>query len=195
MNLPETLHREYKHRPHRRLVAGPLAIGIILGYPKFVVATCGELPMSDEQGYDNNKLEGDNTRHESTAIERRPITNEISPRRSAYSRASDPQDAPNYNYGAEESGSQIDYTKYIRGILKRKRLIIILVFITTVLVTFEMYRRKEYYQSYSVISVGNEDTSRVKYGEYDWVIQNDENLKTRLFMLNSPSLIEEVIVE
>jgi polysaccharide biosynthesis transport protein len=166
-----------------------------LGYQNYVVAAYGELPMSDEQDYVIYKIEGDNTLYKRTAIERRPVISETLPGQPAYPRASYHQDAHNYNYSAEESGSQIDYTKYIRGIFKRKWLIAILVFMTTILVTFEMYRRKEYYQSYSVISIGKEDTSLVKYGENDLVIQSDESIKTKLFMLNSPSLIEDVIVQ
>ena len=151
--------------------------------------------MSDEQDYVIYKIEGDNTLSKQTVIERRLIASDTFPGQAAYPRASYQQEAPGYNYGAEESGAQIEYAKYIRGIFKRRRLIAILVIVITLLVTFEIYRRKEYYRSYSVISIGKEDTSLVKYGENDLVIQGDESIKTKLFMLDSVSLIEEVIVE
>ena len=150
--------------------------------------------MSDEKDYVSYKVEGDNTLYKQTAIERRLITGDTLPGQPAYPRAYDHQDAHSYNYTTEEDDAQIDYAKYIRGIFKRKWLIAVLVFMTTILVTFEMYRRKEYYQSYSVISIGKEDTSLVKYGENDLVIQSDESIKTKLFMLNSTLLIEDVIV-
>ena len=151
--------------------------------------------MSDEQDCIIYKMEGDDTLYKKTVIERRPITSEALPGQPAYPRAYERQDAPSYNYVADESVSQIDYTKYIKRIFKRKWVIVTLVFIATLLVTFEMYRRKEYYQSYSVISIGKEDTSLVKYGENDLVLQSDESIKTKLFMLKSASLIEDVIVE
>lgn len=151
--------------------------------------------MPDEQDYATHKTEGDNTLSKRTAIERRLITSDTLPGQLAYPQAPYHQDAHGYDCGAEESVPQIDYARYIRGIFKRKWLIVTLVLITTLLITLEMYRRKEYYQSYSVVSIGKEDTSLVKYGEYDLVIQNDESIRTKLFTLNSASLIEDVIAE
>jgi uncharacterized protein involved in exopolysaccharide biosynthesis len=176
-------------------VADLPATRIILDCQKQVVALHGEFPMSDEQDYVIYKRDGDDPLHKSTAIERRQITSETLPGPRAFLRVPDHQDAYNYTYGAEESSPQIDYSKYIKGIFKRKWLIAILVLITTALVTNEMYRRKEYYQAYSVISIGKEYTSVVKYGENDLVIQSDESIKSKLFLLNTPALIEEVIVD
>jgi polysaccharide biosynthesis transport protein len=125
-----------------------------------------------------------------TALERRQLTNETF----SYPRV-DYQDTNNYGYGADEGSSRIDLSRCVRGILKRKWSIALLVIFVTSLVTFEMYRRKETYQSYAIVSVGKEDTSLIKYGENDLVIQSDESMKTKLFMLNSTPLIEDVIVD
>ena len=119
-----------------------------------------------------------------TALERHQLTNETF----SYPRG-DYQDTNIYGYGADEGNSQIDLSRCLRGILKRKWSIALLVLIVTSLVTFEMYRRKETYQSYAIVSVGKEDTSLIKYGENDLVIQSDESMKTKLFMLNSTPLL------
>jgi capsular exopolysaccharide synthesis family protein len=103
--------------------------------------------------------------------------------------------ADGYNINrAEEEGVQVDWVKWARAILRRKRLIAAVVAIGTALTLFAAFQMRDAYQAYSVIYVGKEDTAVVKVREGDLVVQNDESMRTKMYLLQSTPLIEEVIV-
>ena len=129
---------------------------------------------------------------EKTALEYRqaPINTQL--QRAGY-RRTDYVDDYNIN-GAEEEGIQVDWTKWARAVFRRKRLIAAAVAVGTALSLFVALRTRDAYQAYTVISVGKEDTPVIKFREGDLIIQNDESLKTKMYLLQSNPLIEEVIV-
>jgi polysaccharide biosynthesis transport protein len=96
--------------------------------------------------------------------------------------------------GAEEEGVQVDWVRWARAIFRRKRLIGAVVTIGTALSLFAAFRTRDDYQAYAVIYVGKEDTAVVKVREGDLVIQNEESLRTKMYLLQSNPLVEEVIV-
>jgi polysaccharide biosynthesis transport protein len=96
--------------------------------------------------------------------------------------------------GAEEEGVQIDWAKWARAIFRRKRLIVAVAAIGTALSLFAAFRTRDAYQAYAVIYAGKEDTAVIKVREGDLVVQNDESLRTKMYLIQSNPLIEEVIV-
>jgi subunit length determinant Wzz-like protein len=103
--------------------------------------------------------------------------------------------AEGYNInGAEEEGVQVDWAKWARAIFRRKRPIIAIVTIGTALSLFAAFRTRDAYQAYAVIYAGKEDTAVIKVREGDLVVQNDESLRTKMYLLQSNPLVEEVIV-
>jgi capsular exopolysaccharide synthesis family protein len=129
---------------------------------------------------------------EKTALEYRQAPIDAQLQRAGYRR---PDYVDDYNNnGAEEEGIQVDWTKWARGVYRRKRLIAYVVVAGTAISLFAALRMRDAYQAYAVISVGKEDTSVLKLREGDLVIQNDESLKTKMYMLQSNPLVEEVIV-
>src|SRR5215813_9339500 len=108
-------------------------------------------------------------------------------------RRTDYADVYNVN-GAEEEGVQVDWVKWARAIFRRKRLVVAVVAIGTALSLFAAFRTRDAYEAYSVIYVGKEDTAVIKVREGDLVVQNDESMRTKMYLLQSTPLIEEVIV-
>ena len=82
----------------------------------------------------------------------------------------------------------------MRAIFRRKWLIAAIVAIGTAFSLFAAFRTRDAYQAYAVISVGKEDTAVIKVREGDLVVQNDESLRTKMYLLQSNPLVEEVIV-
>ena len=101
-----------------------------------------------------------------------------------------------YGYDGEE---KVHLREVWRTIRKRKWLIISIVLIVTSLVTMEMYRTKPIYQASTIIEVGKENTTLVRSG--DLVINDDSdpfyqvNIKTKMLLLNSRELHEDVVVD
>jgi polysaccharide biosynthesis transport protein len=108
-------------------------------------------------------------------------------------RRTDYADAYNIN-GAEEEGVQVDWVKWARAIFRRKRLVVAVVAIGTALSLFAAFRTRDAYEAHAVIYVGKEDTAVIKVREGDLIVQNDESLRTKMYLLQSDPLVEEVIV-
>lgn len=102
---------------------------------------------------------------------------------------------PEGYYGAEEEGVQpINWERWVSAIFKRKWLIGSIVAIGTTISLFVSFRMRNAFKAYTVISIGKEDTTVIKAREGDLIVQNDEPLTTKMYMLQSAPLIEEVIV-
>src|SRR5215510_397013 len=108
-------------------------------------------------------------------------------------RRTDYADAHNIN-GAEEEGVQVDWVKWARAIFRRKRLVVAVVAIGTALSLFAAFRTRDAYEAHAVIYVGKEDTAVIKVREGDLIVQNDESLRTKMYLVQSDPLVEEVIV-
>src|SRR5262249_47903660 len=99
-----------------------------------------------------------------------------------------------YN-GAEEEGVQtVDWERWGRAIFRRKWLIAASVAIGTAFSLFAAFRTRDAYQAFTVLSVGKEDTAVIKAKEGDLIVRNDEPLTTKMYLLQSAPLVEEVIV-
>jgi capsular exopolysaccharide synthesis family protein len=129
---------------------------------------------------------------EKTSLEHRRALIDAQPQRVGYYQ---PNYADDYSVnGVEEEGIQIDWAKWARAVLRRKRLIAAIAAVGTAISLFVALRTRDAYQAYAVLSVGKEDTAVIKLREGDLVIQNDESLKTKMYLLQSSPLVEEVIV-
>ncbi|MBO0860663.1 MAG: polysaccharide biosynthesis tyrosine autokinase [Chloracidobacterium sp.] len=127
---------------------------------------------------------------EKTALEHRQALSDA--QRSAYYRADNPEG--HYN-GAEEEGVQpVDWARWASAIVRRKWLIFAVVAIGTAFSLFAAFRTRDSYQAFAVISVGKEDTALIKANQGDLIVQNDEPLTTKMYLLQSAPLVEEVIV-
>src|SRR5690348_2092145 len=120
---------------------------------------------------------------EKTALENRQAPIDAQLQRAGYHRA-DYADGYNLN-GAEEDGVQVDWAKWARAIFRRKELVAAVAAIGTVLSLLAALRTRDTYQAYAVISVGKEDSPVIKFREGDLIIQNDESLKTKMYLLQS----------
>ncbi len=107
---------------------------------------------------------------------------------------------PGYGYGdsyGKEEG-KIHLRELWRTVRKRKWLIVTIVFVISVLVTIEMYRTKNTYQATTMIEVGKDNTSVARSGalyidDYDPFYM--VTIKTKMLMIQSRSLLEDVVVE
>src|SRR5215831_16598816 len=102
--------------------------------------------------------------------------------------------ADGYPSGAEDEGGQVDWVRWAHAILRHKWLIVAVVASGTALSLFAAFRTRDAYQAYAVISVGKEDTAVIKVREGDLIVQNDEPLTTKMYLLQSAPLVEEVII-
>lgn len=100
-----------------------------------------------------------------------------------------------YGYGTEDD--KAPFRETWRVLRKRKWLIVSIVLIITSLVSVEMYRSKAIYQASTIIEIGRENSTIVRSGD---LIINDEsdpqyqvNIKTKMLLLNSRELHEEVV--
>jgi capsular exopolysaccharide synthesis family protein len=103
-----------------------------------------------------------------------------------------------YGYGAPADDQKIHLRELWRTVRKRKWLIVTIAFIITTLVTIDMYRTKETYQASTLIEIGKEMTTLGRPGS----IYGDDydpfymvNIKTKMLMVKSHSLLEEVVNE
>ncbi len=104
-----------------------------------------------------------------------------------------------YGYGYGSPEQKIHLRELWRTVRKRKWLIATLVFVITTLVTIEMYRTKDIFQSSTLIEIGK-DTSRI--GSPGGSIFGDDydpfylvNIKTKMLAVKSHSLLESVVLE
>src|SRR5262247_1993904 len=129
---------------------------------------------------------------EKTALEHRQELSDAQPQRAGYYRT---DYAEGHYNGAEEEGVQpVDWERWARALFKRKWLIAAVVAVGTAFSLFAAFRTRDAYQAFAVISVGKEDTSVIKAREGDLIVQHDEPLTTKMYMLQSAPLVEEVIV-
>src|SRR5215510_8077128 len=129
---------------------------------------------------------------ERNALERRQELIDAQPQRAGYYRT---DYAEGHYNGAEEEGVQpVDWARWARAIFKRKWLIAAIVAVGTALSLFAAFRTKDAYQAFAVVSVGKEDTAVIKAKDGNLIVQNDEPLTTKMYLLQSAPLVEEVIV-
>ena len=129
---------------------------------------------------------------EKTALERRQELIDAQPQRAGYYRT---DYAEGHYNGAEEEGTQpVDWAKWVRAIFKRKWLIAAIVAVGTAFSLFAAFRTRDAYQAFAVISIGKEDTAAIKVREGNLIVQNDEPLTTKMYLLQSAPLVENVIV-
>src|SRR5262245_50779299 len=129
---------------------------------------------------------------EKTALERRQELIDSQPLRAGYYRT---DYAEGHYNGAEEEGVQpVDWARWARAIFKRKWLIATIVAVGTAFSLFAAFRTRDAYQAFAVVSVGKEDTAVIKAREGNLIVQNDEPLTTKMYLLQSAPLVEEVIV-
>jgi succinoglycan biosynthesis transport protein ExoP len=129
---------------------------------------------------------------EKTALERRQELIDAQPQRAGYYRT---DYAEGHYNGAEEEGVQpVDWARWVRAIFKRKWLIAAIVAVGTAFSLFAAFRTRDAYQAFAVISVGKEDTAAIKVREGNLIVQNDEPLTTKMYLLQSAPLVEDVIV-
>jgi polysaccharide biosynthesis transport protein len=104
-----------------------------------------------------------------------------------------------YGYGEDEGIHLRDIWRTIR---KRKWLILVIAVIVTSIVTVEAFRTKSIYMASAMIELGKENTTMVKSGNGDVVIQTDDtdlyyplmSIKTKMLRLTSEPLLEDVVV-
>lgn len=106
--------------------------------------------------------------------------------------------ASSYDYGYGED-EKVHLRELWRIIRKRRWLIITIVLLVTGLVTIEMYRTRPIYQASTILEIGKENTALVRSG--DLVINDDSdpyyqvNIKTKMLLLNSRELHEDVVAD
>src|SRR5215813_6316163 len=130
---------------------------------------------------------------EKTALEHRQAVSDPHPQRSGYYRTDHAEG--HYTNVAEEEGVQpVDWERWARAIFKRKWLIAAIVAVGTAFSLFAAFRTRDAYQAFAVVSVGKEDTAVIKAKDGNLIVQNDEPLTTKMYLLQSAPLVEEVIV-
>ncbi|MBO0859222.1 MAG: polysaccharide biosynthesis tyrosine autokinase [Chloracidobacterium sp.] len=100
-----------------------------------------------------------------------------------------------YGAGVEGGENRFDWARWTSAILRRKWMIIAFVAIGVGGAVITAFRMRDTYQAFTVIYVGKEDTSVVKASAGDLIQQNDDSLKTKMYLLQSNPLIEDVIVD
>src|SRR5215831_1142517 len=129
---------------------------------------------------------------EKTALEHRQALSDAQPQRAGYYRT---DYAEGHYNGPEEEGVQsVDWERWARAIFKRKWLIAAIVAIGTAFSLLAAFRTRDAYQAFVVLSVGKEDTAVIKAREGNLIVQNDEPLTTKMYLLQSAPLVEEVII-
>jgi polysaccharide biosynthesis transport protein len=103
-----------------------------------------------------------------------------------------------YGYGNAPDDQKIHLRELWRTVRKRKWLIATITVIITTLVTIDMYRTKDTYQASALIEIGKDMTTLGRPGS----IYGDDydpfymvNIKTKMLMVKSHSLLEVVVTE
>src|SRR5215813_1137030 len=129
---------------------------------------------------------------EKTALEHRQALSDAQPQRAGYYRTDYAEG--HYNVPEEEGVQSVDWERWARAIFKRKWLIAAIVAIGTAFSLLAAFRTRDAYQAFAVLYVGKEDTAVIKAREGDLIVQNDDPLTTKMYLLQSAPLVEEVIV-
>ncbi|MBL8205226.1 MAG: polysaccharide biosynthesis tyrosine autokinase [Blastocatellia bacterium] len=100
----------------------------------------------------------------------------------------------------ESKESSVDLRELWLMVRRRKWLVLTIITIVTTIVAIQMYRSKNYYQANTIIEIGKESTTITK--DVGVNVQDDGfdpyyqvNIKTKMLMLTSHSLLEDVVVK
>jgi polysaccharide biosynthesis transport protein len=107
-----------------------------------------------------------------------------------------------YGYGISEEQDGIHLRDVWRTVRKRKWLILSITVVFTILVTIEAYRTKPSYMATSIVELGKENTTMVKSGTGELIIQTDDadpynpevGIKTKIIRITTDVLLEDVVV-
>ncbi|MBS1808838.1 MAG: polysaccharide biosynthesis tyrosine autokinase [Acidobacteria bacterium] len=104
-----------------------------------------------------------------------------------------------YEESYEESKeSSFDVRDLWHLVRRRKWLVLTIITIVTTIVAIQMYRAKSYYQAQAMIEIGKESSTIVRDGiaiqDNDFDPYYQVNIKTKMLMLTSRSLLEDVVV-
>lgn len=135
---------------------------------------------------------------EKSELEKIPLqTIEISARETSGVRPHYPN-SYGYGYGTGSDDQKIHLRELWRTVRKRKWLIATIAVIITTLVTIDMYRTKDTFQASALIEIGKDMTTLGRPGS----IYGDDydpfymvNIKTKMLMVKSHSLLEAVVTE
>jgi capsular exopolysaccharide synthesis family protein len=108
----------------------------------------------------------------------------------------DPYDDPHLE---EPKDGSVDLRELWLIVRRRKWLVLTLITIVTTIVAIQMYRTDNYYQANSIIEIGKESTTITREAGVN--VQDEGfdpyyqvNIKTKMLMLTSHSLLEDVVV-
>jgi polysaccharide biosynthesis transport protein len=129
-------------------------------------------------------------------LEKAPQREELSPVRAVYAKAAYPG-SYGYGYGYGAPDDRIHVRELWRTVRKRKWLVLVIALMVGTIVTIEVFRTKSTYQASTTLEIGKENTMLVKSG--DVVVEAEESdlktdIKTRMLVLTSHPLLEDVIV-
>ena len=98
----------------------------------------------------------------------------------------------------ESQESSFDIRDLWHLVRRRKWLVMTIITIVTTIVAIQMYRSKSYYQAQAMLEVGKEGNTIVREGiaiqDNDFDPYYQVNIKTKMLMLTSRSLLEDVVV-
>jgi len=104
-------------------------------------------------------------------------------------------DLASYSHGNGTENDSIHLRDLWHTVRKRKWLVIVIAIVVTTIATIEVYRTKSIYQASATIEIGKDHATLVKSG--DVVIQTDDSdsIKTKMLMLKSRPLLEDVVID
>ena len=109
----------------------------------------------------------------------------------------DPYDESHFE---ESKESSVDLRELWLMVRRRKWLVLTIITMVTTIVAIQMYRAKSYYQASTIIEIGKESAAITR--EAGVSIQDEGfdpyyqvNIKTKMLMLTSHSLLEDVVVK
>ncbi|HKG21826.1 MAG TPA: GumC family protein, partial [Blastocatellia bacterium] len=102
-----------------------------------------------------------------------------------------------YGYGYGAPDDRMHARELWRTVRKRKWLVLVIALIVSTIATIEVFRTKATYQASTTLEIGKDNTMLVKSG--DLVVEAEESdlktdIKTRMLVLTSHPLLEDVIV-
>ena len=103
-------------------------------------------------------------------------------------------DGSEYGYGPD-ANEDLHLRSLWRIVRKRKWLVISVTIIITTLVTLQVLGKKSVYLAKTVIKIDKENSTVLKIGEVTLQADDSDTINTDILVLNSTSLIEDMIVE
>jgi len=127
-------------------------------------------------------------------IEKVPQREELSTVRALYPKTAY---SGSYGYGYGAPDDRMHVRDLWRTVRKRKWLVLVIALMVSTVVTLEVFRTKSTYQASTTLEIGKDNTMLVKSG--DVVVEAEESdlktdIKTRMLVLTSHPLLEDVIV-